>query len=194
MHVAYGEECFADRTVWYWHKSFRNGWIEIDELPPSGRLRSPFTKVNINTIAAATEVDCHYSVRKLEDLLHIPKMTIHQILKDELQIQRICSSWVPHFLTGKQLQQRIDCCAENFGIIAEDPDFLMRVITFDESWIHYHDPRPKSEWEHWKCKNDWKLREVHQQKLAGKVQLIAFFDYRDMVYQHLCPPQTRINK
>ncbi len=130
--------------------------------------------------------------RKLEDL-HTPKTTIHQILKDELQM-RVCLSWVPHFLTGEQLQQRTDCCTENLEIIAEDPDFFKRVITVHESWFHYHDLLSKCESEHRNRKNEQKLCKVRQQKSAGKVQLIAFFVYRGMVYQYVCLPRTRINK
>ncbi len=88
MHVTYGEECFADRTIWYWHKSFRDGWIETCELLWNGRPRLSLTEVSINTVTAAIEKDRHYSVRELEDLLHIPKTTINQILRD-LQMGRL---------------------------------------------------------------------------------------------------------
>ncbi len=38
----------------------------------------------------------------------------------------------------------------------------------------------------------WPKR-VQQQKSAGEVLLIAFFDCCGLVYQHYCPPKTRIN-
>ncbi len=84
MSVACGEECFANRTIRNWHKSFQDGRTEMGELPWSGRLRSSLTEINIKTVTDAIGEDRHYSVRKLEDLLHIPKTTIHQILKNEL--------------------------------------------------------------------------------------------------------------
>ncbi len=150
MHVSYRKECFANRTFRYCHKLFRDGRIETGEMPQSGRPRSSPTEVNINTVAVTIEEDRHYSVKELENLLHIPKTMIYQILKDMLQMRRICSSWVLHFLTGEQLQQRIDCCTENLGIIAEDVDFSKRVIMVKESWIHYHNPPSKCEnWIHY---------------------------------------------
>ncbi len=63
-------------------------------------------------------------------------------------MRHVCSSWVPHFLTSDQLQQHLDACNENLGLIAKDPDFLLKVITVNESWVHYHDLLTKWETEH----------------------------------------------
>lgn len=35
-------------------------------------------------------------------------------------------------------------------------------------------------------------KKLRQQKAASKVMLIAFFDCRGMVYDHFCPPNTRV--
>ncbi len=39
----------------------------------------------------------------------------------------------------------IAACLENLGLIEDVPDFLDHVITCDESWIHYFDPKSKQE-------------------------------------------------
>ncbi len=50
-----------------------------------------------------------------------------------------------------------------------------------------------------KCKSEVRLKEgqkhkkVWQLKLIGKVQLVAFFNCRRMIYQHICPHQQKIN-
>ncbi len=40
MRDLYKEECFAKRTLQYWHKSFSNGHQETSMLPKSGRPKS----------------------------------------------------------------------------------------------------------------------------------------------------------
>ncbi len=59
-----------------------------------------------------------------------------------------------------QLQQHLDACNENLGLISEDPDFLWKVITLDESWMHCRNPLTKWESECWNRPNERKLRKV----------------------------------
>ncbi len=61
----------------------------------------------------------------------------------------------------------------------------------DESWVYYHNPLTKRDREHWKHLNELKLRKVQQQKSAGKVQPITFFNHQGVICQH--PPKTKIN-
>ncbi len=105
---------------------------------------------------------------------------------------RIASTWVPHFLTTKQMQQRMKACHENLALIAEDSSILSKIITVDESWIHYFDPNTKHKSEAWKCREEPSSKKVRQRKFAGKVLLVASFNCRGLVYQHYCPPKTRI--
>ncbi len=175
LREAYGEECFGKWTIQHWRKSFLNGRQETGGLPRIGQPHSWITEVNVNTVVAVLDEDYHLSLQQLEEVLHIPKTTIYRILKDELQIRCVCLSWLPYFLTRDQLQQRSDACNENLRFIVEYLDFLQKVITVDENWVHYHDPITIQESEDWKRSNKQKVR---QQKSAGKVQLIAFFDHQ----------------
>ncbi len=109
-------------------------------------------------------------------------------------MQRVCAAWVPHFLRAHEIERRREICTENLARIAAEPDFLDRVITVDESYIHHYDPKTKRESETWQRPGEPRSKKIRQQKSAGKVLLVAFFDCRGMVYQHVCPPHTKINK
>ncbi len=102
----------------------------------ASRPRSLIMEVSVNTVIAVFDEDCRLSVRQLEEFLYIPKTTIHQILKDELQMRLVFLSWVSHFLISDQLQQCLNACDRNLALITEDPDFLQKVI-MEESWVHY---------------------------------------------------------
>ncbi len=137
--------------------------------------------------------DRYASVRLLEQQLNIPKSTIHRILTEHLSIRHIAFTWVPHFLTTEQMQQRVEACSENLALIVEDPSILSKIITVDECWIHFFDLNTKCESEAWKRPEEPRPKKVQQQKSTGKVLLISFFDCHGLVYQHYCPPKTRIN-
>ncbi len=91
------------------------------------------------------------------------------------------------------MQQRMQGCCENLALIVEDPPILSKIITVIESWIHYFDSNTKCESETWKHPEEPRPKKVGQEKSAGKVLLVAFFDCRGLVHQYYCPPKTRSN-
>ncbi len=73
---------------------------------------------------------------------------------------------------------------KNLKLITQDPTFLARVITCDESWAHYYDPLTKQESETWQTLDELKNKMIHQQKSTGKVIMLVFFDAKSMIYQY----------
>ncbi len=153
-------------------------------------------EVNRNTIAYATWED-KQMVRRMEELLHIPKLSIHRTLKDDLGMNRVASTWVPHILMGAQLQTCMDICNEILEQLEGTPDLLKWVIKCYETLVYHYNPLMRSEGETWKLLNSLKKKKkkkVHQQRSTGKVMLIFFFDYRGPIYQHYVPPHIMVNK
>ena len=58
--------------------------------------------------------------------------------------QKVCARWVPHMLSdemkaeGVRISQELLECFEK-----EDEDFLKKIITGDETWVHHYDPENK---------------------------------------------------
>ncbi len=127
----------------------------------------------------AIDENWHAFTWGLVSLLKIPKSTIHRILRNELKVHGVCSTSVPHFLTIEQMQ--------TLAPLSKQPDLRHRVITSDEAWVHYFNPLIKWESEIWRRKGEPGVKKMRQQKSAGKVMLIAFFDYKGLIYQHFCP-------
>ncbi len=61
---------------------------------------------------------------------------------------RVSLVWVLHFLTNVQKNDCVSACQENLSLIKDVPDFLNRVRTCDESWVHYFDPKSEQESSH----------------------------------------------
>ena len=193
LKQAYKEECLCRSAILRWHNLFKAGRESFELIPHGGHPTTVRTEVNINTVSAIIQEDSHLSTRKIASLLNISKSSVSLILKDSLQMRRVSSTWVPHFLTRKQMQNRVKVCQEVLAVIEEQPDFLDRVITVDESWVHYYDPLTKQESSHWNTAGAPRKKKVRQQKSAGKVLMFIFFDSRGPVYQHAVPPKTKIN-
>ncbi len=147
------------------------------------------TDVNVNTVSAVTK-DCHSSISKLGDDLHILKMAIQRILKKELGMKCICPIWVPHFLQAEEMEHHRSVCFENLAQRSQDADFLSCVINVDESCIHHYNLKMKHASETWLHSGNSRMKKLCHQKSADKVMLVTFFNCRRIAYQHICPPKT----
>jgi len=57
---------------------------------------------------------------------------------------KVCSRWVPRMLTPEKKQKRVEICEEFLKRHLEEGDqFLLNIVTGDESWIHHFDPEEK---------------------------------------------------
>ena len=71
LYDVYGEEALKDRQCWNWFDKFRSGDFSLKDEQRSGRPN----KVD-DQIKAIIESDRHVTVRKIEEMLKIPKSTI----------------------------------------------------------------------------------------------------------------------
>jgi hypothetical protein len=79
---------------------------------------------------------------------------------------------VPHKLTAELKERRVDGCQEllkHFG--AEGEDFLGRIVTGDETWVHYHQAETKKASKEWRHTSSPKTKTFHSQPSVGKVML-----------------------
>ena len=57
---------------------------------------------------------------------------------------KVYSRWVPRMLTLEKKKKRVEVCEELLKRYREKEDqFLLNIVTGDESWIHHFDPEEK---------------------------------------------------
>jgi hypothetical protein len=52
---------------------------------------------------------------------------------------------MPQLLQNEQDQHRLEVCRELQQQLQEDPDFLSKVVTADESWVYGYDLQTKQQ-------------------------------------------------
>ncbi len=109
---------------------------------------NPSTEMNNNIVRTVIDDDRHLSTRALEVFLLILWIIIHCIFIEKLVMVDIASTCVPHTLTSNQMWIRVETTLKFLGLIAEDSNYLNRVVTYDESRVHHYDPLTKLETEH----------------------------------------------
>ena len=91
----------------------------------------------------------------------------------------------------EQQDIHMEVCTQLKIMVEEDPEFLSKVITAHETWLHHFHPEGKRQSSVWKSPspNPKKAKVVSS---AGKVMVISFFYTDGMVYQHVVPPHTTV--
>ena len=65
---------------------------------------------------------------------------------------------------------------ENLDMFRANPEnFLSRIITGDETWVHHHDPETKQASMQWKHKGSPTPKKCCVQQSAGKIMATFFF-------------------
>ena len=76
---------------------------------------------------------------------------VQTILTDILGMSKVSERWVPRMLTDDQKRCRLDISKYLLSRYEDDPgDFIDRVVTQDETWVHHFDPESKMQSMRWK--------------------------------------------
>jgi len=81
--------------------------------------------------------DWRMKVCEIAETTGISKERVGYILREELDMKKLCARWVPHLLTADQKSKRMkisEQCLERFN--KNKIDFVHRFITMDDTWIH----------------------------------------------------------
>jgi len=115
-------------------------------------------------------------VREIAESICISKESVGYILHEELDMKKLCARWVPRLLTADQKRTRMkisEQCLERFN--KNKTDFVRRLITMDETWIHHYTSESKQSKQRTEagCLAPKKTRSV---PFAGKVMASVFWD------------------
>ena len=86
------------------------------------------------------------------------------------------------------------CCQELLQQSEVNPDnFFHSTVTSDESWIHHYDPLSQLEAKVWKRLGEQTPARLRQERSAGKIMMIIFWDKDDVLLTDYLPRGTTIN-
>ena len=149
------------------------GRENVDDNARAGRPSTSRVDENIR-VYDLVKADRRITTRMIAEKLGISNGSIQTILKEDLDMRKLCAKIVPKVLTDEQKQGRVDCC-NDWIESAQDPHFHERVITGDEAWIYEYDPETKRQSEEWKHPGSPCTKKVHKSRSKIKTMLIVFF-------------------
>ena len=71
--------------------------------------------------------------------------------------------WVPYELTPRNVERRFSTC-EILLSRHKRKGFIYRIVTDDEKWIHYDNPKRKKSWNHLSMLQNIQLNQIFMEK------------------------------
>ena len=179
LQAVYGEDTVNRTTVNRWAIKFREcepGHANIVDQPRSGRSVSVTDDKHQKQVDEPIKHDSRIIQKQIAGKLRMSKERMGYII-GLLGYTKVCSRWVPRMLTPEKKQKRDEICEELLKRYREEVDqFLLNIVTEDESWIHHFDPEEKRlsvEYRHTSSPPPKKFKTMPS---AGKILLIVFWD------------------
>jgi len=170
---AFGDDSMSEAHIKLWYRRFKDGWESVESDRRSGRPSTSRTPENVESVRAAINENQQLTVQELEDL-GIPRTIVSQILTEDLGKKRVAEKFVPRLLSREQKEFRAAVAQDLLETANNDPDFLRKVITGDESRVYGYDPETKTQSSQSKSPESPRPKKARQSRSNVKVVLTFF--------------------
>ena len=168
-------------TVFRWYRNFNNGKTTVEDDPHGSRPITATTPENIEMVKKLIEEDRKITCLQLAAKVRISSERVFHIIHHHLKL-RVCTRWVPHFLTEYQKQVRVNLSREILEKFKNGSSkFWCNVITGDEIYVYYYDPPTRRESQIWVFENEEPPTNVKLSKTVGKILYAVFFRSNGLV-------------
>jgi histone-lysine N-methyltransferase SETMAR len=189
----YQDQSPSYRTVTRWAGEFARGRESIEDDPHPGRPIEVTNEKFCNAVEKLVMEDRRIKVREIAGEIGISTGSVESILHEKLGLIKVCARWVPRMLSPVQRADRVAISRANLDLFNDNPEeFLFRVVTGDETWLHYYDPETKQQSMQWVHKNSPPPKKFRVQASAGKLMATVFWDAKGVIHIDYVPPKTTI--
>ena len=133
----YGDDALAKTQCFEWFQRFKSGDFDIKDKERPGQPKK-FENEELKTLL---DEDSCQTQDELAKSLGVTQQAISKRLKAAGYIQKQ-GNWVPYELKPRDVERRF-CMSEMLLERHKKKSFLHRIVTGDEKWIHYDNPKRK---------------------------------------------------
>ena len=125
--------------------------------------------------------DRRIQVEEIAQALGTSHGSVSTILHDRLGMCKLTALWVPKSLSNEQMATRASVCSALLKHFRSKDDFLLRLVTVDEIWVHYYEPENKAQSRQWVGPGSPRPKKFKTQPSAGKVMATVFWDAKGII-------------
>ena len=107
-------------------------------------------------------------------------------------MRKLTARWVPKSLSDEQTATRASVCSALLKRFRSKDDFLLRLVTVDETWVHYYEPENKAQSRQWLGPGSPGPKKFKTQPSTGKVMATVFLDAKGVIMLDFLPKRSTI--
>ena len=170
----YGSSAPSYAQVKFWEGEFKRGRTSLEDEARSGRPLDGTDEEMCKKVRDLVYSDRRIQVEEIEQALGISHGSVSTILHDRSGMRKLTARWVPKSLSDEQMATRASVCSALLKRFRSKDDFLLHLVTVDETWVHYYDPENKAQSRQWAGPGSPRLKKFKTQPSAGKVMATVF--------------------
>lgn len=179
----YGDNAPSQKTCERWFYQFKMGDFNVNDKEHPG----PSKKFEDTDLQALLDEDDAQTQQQLADSLHVSQQAISDRLRAMGKIQKE-GKWVPYELSERNKEKRKTTC-EMLLEKHRRKSFLHRIVTGDEKWIYFDNPKRKKSW----CNPGQPSSSIAKRNIHGeKALLCIWWDQKGVLYYELLKPGQTI--
>ena len=130
---------------------------------------------NIEKVKKIVLENRRVGIREVAEALNISYGSIQHIVVHVLGMKSVACRLVPKDPNILQKERRVEVAKEMLANVADDPKFIKRIITGDETWFYEYDVETAQQSREWRAKNESKTKKPRQSRSKIKAMIMVFF-------------------
>ena len=140
LSTQYRDSALPCRSVYDWIEKFTSGRTNVMHEEGAGCVSTP-TDEKIQQAREMVRANRRVAIDEVACSVQISHGSAYQIIHDELGLHKVCARWVPRELTAEHKRKRVEICQRLLNRYKnEGKEFLSRIVTGDETWVHHYEP------------------------------------------------------
>ena len=136
--------------------------------------------------------DRRIQMEEIAQALGISHGSVSTILHDRLGMRKLTARWVPKSLSDEQMATRASVGSASLKRFRSKDDFLLLLVTVDETWVYYYEPENKAQSRQWVGPGSPRPKKFKTQPSAGKVMATVFWDAKGVIMLNFLPKRSTI--
>ena len=178
----YGSSAPSYTQVKFWVWEFKRSRTSLEDETRSGCPSDATNEEMCNKVWVLVYSDRRINVEIIANALRISHGSISTTLHDSLGMHKLTARWVPKSLSHKQMATRASVYSALLKRFrSKEDDFLSRLVTVDETWVHYYEPENKAQSRQTVGSGSPRPKKFKTQPSADKVMATVFWDAQGII-------------